>query len=303
MALGDTLRGHISARGLAALQRMEAKRDKLYTGSPAELRDMMRARGWPVNEHAIALEGLAGGLETGAGRHLGALAPLRYFDAAVRADPEFARHEPFRNQRNGAYLIGGQGKHGIYVLADGSIQFERDGDFCVDGDEDGRAEVVFDSFLQLIEVAALTRDSVLWAFDGTDPIGWHRVWLDRPLGEPIAEALGAAPFDAATGSHCAAWLTDSCHVVERRSEHFFNDTTIGTPDPIEATEAVRIALEQTRDLVWIAPRGTVTRAVLHRLPTCGHGGGAGIDIYAWGQPSGYWPRQYDPQIHWPESLK
>ena len=87
--------------------------------------------------------------------------------------------------------------------------------------------------------------------------------------------------------------------MERRSVHFYNDTTIGMPEAYDALEVVGVALRHSRDLVWIAPAGTVSSAMLANLPRYGRGGGAGCEIFLWGQPQGYFPREYRADLRWP----
>ena len=77
---------------------------------------------------------------------------------------------------------------------------------------------------------------------------------------------------------------------------FFNDTTIGTPEVAESIDAIRTVLPIHGDLLWIAPSGTVSSAT---LPHCARGGGAGFEVFAWGQPQGYSPRKRRPDFRWP----
>jgi hypothetical protein len=62
---------------------------------------------------------------------------------------------------------------------------------------------------------------------------------------------------------------------------------------------VHAALNQHGDLVWIAPTGAVSRAIISKLPRCARASGGGCEIFAWGQPCGYWPRMYRPDLRWP----
>lgn len=258
------------------------------------MREIFGRLRWPENESVIKIESLAGGLQVGPQRYLGAGSTLRNIDAAMATRAEWVRHVSWSLERSGCFPIVGQAQHSVFVTPKGSLLFK-----YYEDDEPSSEEVLFDDFLQYLEVAILVRDSMLWHFDGTDPLNWHRVWLDKPLGVPIAAGLAATPFEPATGTRCSAWVRGTLHVVERRSAHFFNDTTIGTPEVAEALQAVRTTLGHHRDLVWIAPAGTVSEAMLGNLPRCARAGGGGCDVLSWGQPHGYLPREYRPNFRWP----
>jgi hypothetical protein len=301
LRLVDTMRAHLSDRALSVLESLDMRRDLSQTVAPKKLREMLIARRWPVNESALKIEGLAGGLEVAPNVYLGPYAAIRESDEqrarTAREAPEVLKsYEHLREKPDASYsLVRPHDDHVVYVAEDGAIGLAN----IVHLDEDKVTANLADSFVQYIEVAALARDSMLWPFDGTDPLRWHRIWLDSPVGAAIAAGIGGASFEPGTGIACSTWVRDGLHVVERRSAHFFNDTTIGTPDTPDAVAAVRVALSAHDDLLWVAPAGTVSGAMLATVPRCGRGGGAGFDVFAWGQPRGYFPRRRRTDLRWP----
>lgn len=301
LRLVDTMRGQLSDRALAILGALDLRRDPHWTVAAEPLREMWAARSWPVNESALEIEQLAGGLEVAPGVYFGPYAMTRAADEerarTARKAPQVLKSQEHLNiKRDASYsLVRPCDQHLLYVTATGEISMER----IVQLDEDVATAILADSFIQYIEVAVLVRDSMFLPFDGTDPLGWHRLWLDRPVGAAMAGATGAAPFEPATGSACSSWVRDALHVVERRCAPFFNDTTIGTPEVAEAIEAIRLVLPIHRDVLWISPTSTVTAATLATLPHCARGGGAGFEVFVWGQPQGYLPRKRRPDFRLP----
>jgi hypothetical protein len=324
--LVNSMREVLSDQALSVFESLGLHRDLAHTVPPDQLRKMFENKRHPLNDTAIRAEELMGGLEVHPGIFFGIYAQTQpqsnqgrdvwrdkpmhfiggqgmytglYYGSHAQARESQARTRGETTSHDTAdavrwEVLSGMG-HDVYLSGAGRVGLSN----IVYIDEGRFFEDIWDSIIHYCEVAALVRDSMLFWFDGLDPLRWHRVWVDSPVGATLAEELGVPPFEPGSGSKCCSWVGETLHVVERRSIHFFNDTTVGTPDADEAATAVHAALNQHGDLVWIAPTGAVSRAIISKLPRCARASGGGCEIFAWGQPCGYWPRMYRPDLRWP----
>lgn len=288
----DTVRSLVSPEAAEALEMFDLRRDPTWTVDRESLRQILEERRLPAAEPVLDLEEAAGGVEIQEGVMFGVFASIRRLE---RRPPPARKGPPWRPGQGPLVDPGKFWSQGGETLL--PLTVDVDPETWVDSagrlslvtpiDDYGYLSPAFESLAQLLEVFAMVEHPV---FFPDEPRRFEdRFRLDALVGESLAGALGAAPFEPASGGHVRAWRREGLWVLEQHIGGFAEDTKVGVADPTEAPAVLRAALERMADLTWWSPV-TLSPAseALRGLPrprrhTMGHGHA----LFEWGAPQEY----------------
>ncbi|AUX20444.1 uncharacterized protein SOCEGT47_009130 [Sorangium cellulosum] len=204
LSLHDVLSEH----AVAALDRLDVRRDPAGTCAPRELARMLTERGLPVHEPVLELEARAGGVT------LGGKTPLVTY-RALSAHPDFGRSEALVCGEELLLPIDGSGMLEFWMDREGTIYRGWPESPPWDPEDSGFCAPIYASYTTMFERFAFQREPWWGMSAGLDD--GYRCSLTihgRSLGDALAQALEVPAFRPAWDRFARIWHDRTAHIEE-----------------------------------------------------------------------------------------